>query len=145
MTPELLLDYGLHVDPDQSRAIMKELLSLTLYWIGSALQANFRPEAAECIMKELQHRIEQGWRDLGMQGFEPAAVFKEAKIRQAVYHQMLQEGGSLISVFGESARFLEFEGVIEAGHHQHVLALLIDFVPVDTFGEVLDGIELTGF
>ena len=27
----------------------------------------------------LKRRLEQGWRDLGMQGSEPSAVFKDAK------------------------------------------------------------------
>ena len=46
-------------------------------------------------------------------------------------------------MFGESAQSLEFEGAVEAGQHQKLLALFIDVVPVDTFGELLDSLELT--
>jgi hypothetical protein len=143
ITPDLLSDYGLEVTPDQARHIAQELLSLNLYWIGSALQANLRPEEVGRIKNELKQRIEQGWRELGMQGSEPSAVFTEAKVREANYHQIIQEGGSPISVFGQSAQSLEFEGAVEAGQHQKLLALFIDLVPVDTFGELLDSLELT--
>ena len=143
ITPELLNDYGLDVTQDQARHIAQELLSLNLYWIGSALQANLRPEEIGRMEDALKRRLEQGWRDLGMQGSEPSAVFKDAKARGAAYHQIIQEGGSPISVFGESAQSLEFEGAVEAGQHQKLLALFIDVVPVDTFGELLDSLELT--
>jgi hypothetical protein len=143
ITPELLSNYGLDVTPDQAHHISKELLSLNLYWISSALQANLRPEEVERMEIELKRRIEHGWRDLGMQDSEPSAVYKEAQARGAAYHQIIQEGGSPISVFGESAQSLEFEGAVEAGQHRKLLSLFIDVVPVDTFGELLDSLELT--
>lgn len=142
ITLELLNDYGLDIAPHQVKPILEELLYLNLYWIGSALQASLRTEKAERVQVELKRCIERGWNDLGLQGSEPLAVFEDAKTRQDAYHQILQEGGSPVSVFSESAAFLEYEGAVEAGHHQHLLALFIDLVPVDTFGELLDGIEL---
>ena len=55
----------------------------------------------------------------------------------------MQEGGSPIAVFGESAGSLEFSGAIEAGDRQKLLALFIDVIPVDACGELVAGLELT--
>ena len=142
MTLEMLREYGLEVSPEQSRHITQEILSLSLYWIHTALQASLRAGEAESISRALAQCIEHGWKDFDMQGRDHAAVLEEATHRRAGYDQIVQEGGSPIAVFGESAGALEFSGAIETGDRQKLLALFIDMIPVDTFGELVDGLEL---
>ncbi len=143
MTLETLSEYGLEVSPEQARHITQEILSLNLYWIHTALQATLRAGKAEFVSTELAHRIGLGWKDFDMQGRDHAAALEKATHQRAGYDQIVQEGGSPIAVFGESAGSLEFSGAIETGDRQKLLALFIDMIPVDTFGELVDGLELT--
>ena len=143
MSLDLLGEYGLEVTPEQARQITEEVLSLNLYWIQTALQANLRAGEAERVSREVAQRIQHGWKDFDMQARDHAAAFEEAQSRRAGYDQIVQEGGSPIAVFGESAGSLEFSGVIGAGDRQKLLALFIDVIPVDAFGELIAGLELT--
>ena len=139
---DLLREYGLEVSPEQARHITQEILSLSLYWIHTALQSTLKAGDAEHVATELAQRIQLGWSDFGIEDQRHAAVLDEAKHRRAGYDQIVQEGGSPIAVFGESAAALEFSGTIEAGDRQKLLALFIDTIPVDTFGELVAGLEL---
>lgn len=143
MTLETLSEYGLEVPPEQARHITQEILSLSLYWIHTALRASLRADNAERVCGALAHCIEHGWKDFDMQGHGCAAVLEDATRRRAGYDQIVQEGGSPIAVFGESAGSLEFSGAIETGNRQKLLALFIDMVPVDIFGDLANGLELT--
>jgi hypothetical protein len=143
MSLDLLGEYGLEVTPEQARQITEEVLSLNLYWIQTALQANLRAGEAERVLREVAQRIQHGWKDFDMQGRDHAVAFEEAQSRRAGYDRIVQEGGSPIAVFGESAASLEFSGVIGAGDRQKLLALFIDVIPVDAFGELIAGLELT--
>ena len=139
---DMLREYGLEVTAEQARHITQEVLSLNLYWIQTALQSNLRAGEAERVSTELAQCIELSWKDLDLQRRDFTAALEEAQSRRAGYDQIVQEGGSPIAVFGESAASLEFAGAIEAGDRQKLLALFIDVVPVDTFGELVDGLEL---
>ena len=140
---DLLREYGLEVTPEQARHITQEVLSLNLYWIHSALRTTLRAGQAERVSRELAQCIAGGWKDFDMQGRDHAAALEEAQNRRAGYDQIVQEGGSPIAVFGESAGSLEFSSVIEAGDRHKLLALFIDVIPVETFGELVAGLELT--
>ncbi|MBA2252024.1 MAG: hypothetical protein H0W13_04860 [Nitrospirales bacterium] len=143
MSLDLLREYGLEVTPEQARHITEEVLSLNLYWIHTALQASLRAGEAERVSSELAQCIARGWKDFDMQGRDHAAAFDEAQKRRVGYDQIVQEGGSPIAVFGESAGSLEFSGVIEAGDRQKLLALFLDVIAVDAFGELIASLELT--
>jgi len=139
---DLLSDYGLDVSPDQARHITLETLSLSLYWIHTAIRSTLRAGEAERVVTELAQRIRLSWSDFDIQEWDHAAALDEAKHRHAGYARIVQEGGSPIAVFGESAGALEFSGTIEAGDRQKLLALFIDMIPVDTFGELVADFEL---
>jgi hypothetical protein len=142
MTLETLREYGLEVSPEQARHITQEILSLSLYWIHTALQASLRADDAERISSELTQCIERGWKNFDMQGCDHATALEDATHRRGGYDQIVQEGGSPIAVFGESAGSLEFSGAIEMGNREKLLALFIDMIPVDTFGELVAEFEL---
>jgi hypothetical protein len=143
MSLDLLGEYGLELTPEQAGHITEEVLSLNLYWIHTALQASLRAGEAERVSRDLAQCIEQGWKDFDVPGRDQAAAFEEAQNRRAGYEQIVQEGGSPIAVFGESAGSLEFSGVIEAGDRQKLLALFIDVISVEAFGELVGSLELT--
>ena len=142
MTLETLREYGLEVSPEQARHITQEILSLSLYWIHTALQASLRADDAERVSRELIQCIERGWKNFNMQERDYATALEDATHRRGGYDQIVQEGGSPIAVFGESAGSLEFSGAIEMGNREKLLALFIDMIPVDTFGELVAEFEL---
>ena len=144
MTFETLSEYGLEVSPDQARHITQEILSLSLYWIHTALQASLRADDAERVSRELIQCIERGWKNFNMQERDYATALEDATHRRGGYDQIVQEGGSPIAVFGESAGSLEFSDAIEMGNREKLLALFIDMIPVDTFGELVADFELGG-
>jgi hypothetical protein len=142
MTLETLGEYGLEVSPEQARHITQEVLSLSLYWIHTALQTSLRAGDAERVSGELTQCIERGWKNFDMQERDHATSLEDAVHRRAGYDQIVQEGGSPIAVFGESAGSLEFSSAIEMGNREKLLALFIDMIPVDTFGELVAEFEL---
>jgi hypothetical protein len=144
MTLETLSEYGLEVSPDQARHITQEILSLSLYWIHTALQASLRADDAERVSRELIQCIERGWKNFNMQERDYATALEDATHRRGGYDQIVQEGGSPIAVFGESAGSLEFSDAMEMGNREKLLALFIDMIPVDTFGELVADFELGG-
>ncbi len=143
MTLDVLREYGLEITSEQARHITEEVLSLNLYWIHTALQASLRAGDAERVSSELAECIERGWKDFDIPGRDYAAMLEEARNRRAGYDRIVREGGSPIAVFGESAGSLEFSGTIEAGERQKLLALFIDLIPVDAFGDLIASLELT--
>jgi hypothetical protein len=142
MSLDLLKEYGLEVSAEQARRITKEALSLSLYWVQGALHAKLRTEDAERVLTEVERCIAAGWKDFGLDESEPAAVLQEARSKCADYDRIVQEGGSPIAVLGEAAATLEFAGAIEEGDRQKLLALFIDIVPVETFGDLMATVEL---
>jgi hypothetical protein len=142
ITLDLLSEYGLEVTADQARHVTQEALSLSFYWIRSALHAKLRPGDAARVLTELERCIAAGWKDFDLEGYDPSTVLREAWSKHAAYDQIVQEGGSPIAVFGESAGGLEFSGVVAGGERQKLLALFIDVVPVETFGELMETLDL---
>lgn len=143
MSLALLSEYGLDVTAEQARHITEEVLSLNLYWIHAALHTTLRAGEPERVSAQLTECIVRGWKNFDMQGRDHEAALEEVENRRAGYDQIVQEGGSPIAVFGESAASLEFAGLIEAGDRHKLLALFIDVIPVETFGELVAGLELT--
>ena len=142
MSLDLLKDYGLEVSAEQARHITKEVLSLSLYWVRGAIHAKLRMDDAERVLTEVERCIAAGWKDFDLDESEPAAVLQEGRSTSACYDRIVQEGGSAIAVLGESAAALEFSGTIEEGARQKLLALFLDVVPVETFGELMETVEL---
>ena len=142
VTLDVLNEYGLEIPPAQAHRVYEEMLSLSLYWVRSALQANLGAGRAERVLTALKRRIAIDWNERGMGGMDPTALFEAAESRCAAYDRIVQEGGSPVAVLGESAAALEFSGEIDAGNRQKLLALFLDLIPVDAFGELLDGVEL---
>lgn len=133
-----LEDYGIHATPEQARQITRELLSVNLYWIRSALDVSLPKVEADGIMDALRQRLVTVWTsELGLEGHEPQPYFGEAEERRQAYDRIAQEGGSPIDVMTETASLLESDGAVAAEDYQKLLALLIDVVPVEGIGEAV--------
>lgn len=139
----LLDEYGIETSAEQGRQITRELLSLSLFWIRCALDAVLLPRHRAEVLDELRGRIRLGWTsDLALDGADPERYFQEAEERRKVYDQVTQEGASPVIVATETAAILVSDAAVPPEDRQKVLALIIDLMPVDHFGELAEDIKL---
>ena len=140
---DTLEEYGIEATPQQAAHITKEVLSLNLFWIESALEAPLTALGRERVRQELHQLITSSWaKDFRLEGSHRENYSAESNARQQAYAKIVQEGGSPISVFSETAAYLDSRGVVKPDDQQKVLALLVDLVPVDSYGEVVEDVEL---
>ena len=137
LSADLLADYGLEVSAEQSQHITREMLSLCLYWIHSALQANLSRGEADQVFNELQNRIATEWEStFGLQGHHQQSYWQEMRKRWQAYYEITGRGGTPISLNLEAAALLESTQVTSLEDRQKLLALFIDLIPGETFGEL---------
>ena len=144
MTPgvsaEVLGDYGIDASAEEARAIAREVCGLRLYWIADALDM-FQRASARPVLDGLRSRITQAWRtELGQDG-EPTGFFSEWDARRGDYDRLNREGGGPLSLVTASIERLEASGVRPELRRQ-MLAFLVDAVPVDEFGELVQELPL---
>jgi hypothetical protein len=137
LSADLLAEYGLEVSAEQSQYMTMEMLSLCLYWIHAALQVNLSAGGAEQVFNELQNRIATEWEStFGLQGHDQPSYWEEMKQRRQGYDEIIGSGGTPMSLNLEAAALLESAQVISREDRQKLLALFIDLIPVETFGEL---------
>jgi len=140
-----LEEYGIDASPEKAQQIARELLSVNLYWIWCALKARLPDKDCRRVLGELQQRLAGAWEsELGLGGQNVDTYFVEVEDRRAAYDKITQEGGPPVVVLSETAAILESASAVRAEDRQKLLALLLDLVPVDEYGGVLEDIELTG-
>jgi hypothetical protein len=133
-----LEEYGIAATPAQAQQITRELLSVNLFWIDSALKVSLSKTDAGRILDALRQRILAVWTsEFGLDGHDPQQYFKEAEERRQLYDGILQEGGAPIAVLTETASMLEADGAVPAENRQNVLALLLDVVPEEEIGDAV--------
>jgi hypothetical protein len=141
VSSQTLLDYGLVASPEQAQRIAMEVLALTLFWIRRALMEILGSRYESRVYAELQRRVESNWSEFHL-SMNPQRALEEAGRRHATYEPLAREGGPPVIVFGEAAQALEREGVVTLEDRQKLLALFLDLVPVETFGEVLSELDV---
>ena len=143
LTPALLADYGLGRVASQATPILRELLSLMLFWMQSALDAHYRGIGDVLVWPEVQRRLRERWKPgYGLAETEWEPFLAELPERAAAYQRVKEEGGSAVSVSSEAAAYLESNWVVRSEERGALLALFVDLVPVDGIGELFEEIEL---
>lgn len=143
LTPGLLEEYGLGRAASQAAPIVRELLSLTLFWIRSALDAHYRSIGDVLVWPEVQGRLRDRWTsEYGLTEADWAVFVAELPARAADYQRVKAEGGSAVSVSSEAATYLESNWVVRSEERGALLALLVDVVPVDGIGDLFEEVEL---
>jgi hypothetical protein len=143
VSPSTLEEYGIQASPGQAQQITRELLSVNLYWIWCALNARLADKDCRLVFGELRQRLAAAWASAqGLAGHDPDTYFREMEKRRERYDQTTQEGQPPVMVLSETVTILESAGAVRAEDRQKVLALLLDLVPADRYGEVLENIEL---
>lgn len=141
VSTSLLEEYGIDATPELAQALTREVLSLNLFWIGASIEAHiprkYQPAVTELVLDELK----TGWGTT----YQADSITWEAFLaawqqRTLRYQQLVQEGLSALAIAAEVESWLEDEKVVSEDDRRNVLTLLIDSVPVETYGQLLDEI-----
>ncbi len=139
-----LEDYGLSVSREQGDQILRELLSLCLFWAWSALDAGLSDTNRDRAWDALVQRVREAWvPELGLPQQTLDSYPAELAQRQRFYGSLAREGGNPVAIATEAAGLLETESLIEPEDRLKLLALMVDLVPVDELGEAVEGLEIT--
>lgn len=144
VSTDTLNDYGITASAEARRHLTLEALYLSVVWIESALGTLLTPGERERVQAELHRRVAEGWRadfHLEKEGLDGYAT--ELAERRRVYARMIGGGGTPVDVFGEAASLMELNQMVSAEDRMKVLALFLDLIPVDAFGDLLEDVELT--
>ncbi|MGH7256246.1 MAG: hypothetical protein ACREI3_10765 [Nitrospirales bacterium] len=143
VTPAMLEEYGIETTSEQARLVTREVLSLNLYWIWSALAMAMTERNRDQVFGALQHQIAVEWdTELGLAGQDAAAFLREAEERRAFYQRVIEEGGAPLDVFTQAASLLEWGRAVRSEDRARVLACLIDIIPVQEIGAVAEELQI---
>jgi len=133
-----LEEYGIEPTVERAQAISRELLFLNLFWIVAAIEAHIPRKYQNGITELVLKAVESGWSTTYPVG--PAAwpaFLAEWKVRTRRYERLVQDGASPLAVSGEAGMVLEEQRVVNEEDRRNLLALLLDSVPVETYGQLL--------
>ena len=138
-----LEDYGLSVSREQGDQILRELLSLCLFWAWSALDAGLSDTNRDRTWDALVQRVREAWvSELGLPQQTLDSYPAELAQRRRFYGSLAREDGNPVAIATEAAGLLDTESVIEPEDRLKLLALMVDLVPVDELGEAAEGLEI---
>ena len=138
MSRELLEEYGIDATDEQVRRITRELLSLNLYWVRAAIEAHIPRQYRTLLFDRLLQLVRQDW-DVALRqqtkSWEEFLI--EVTEREDRYRPFGNQPGGEMAVATEAGTILEDQGAVQAEDRAKVLALLVDHVPLDRYGELL--------
>ena len=136
-----LEEYGIEATTEQAHAITQEVLSLNLFWMFAAIEAHIPQKYQSALSEFILDELEAGWGATVPVG--PAAwtvYLNEWKERCRRYRRLVEEGVSPLAVSAEAAALMEENRLVKEAERRNLLTLLIDFVPVDTYGQLLEDV-----
>ncbi|TKB52451.1 MAG: hypothetical protein E8D50_11540 [Nitrospira sp.] len=136
-----LEEYGIEATTEQAQAITQEVLSLNLFWIFAAIEAHIPKKYQPTLLELILASIEAGWGSLVPVGSASwTAYLNEWQERRRRYTRLVEEGASPLAVSAEAATLMEENRLVKEVERHNLLTLLIDFVPVDTYGRLLEDV-----
>jgi hypothetical protein len=135
---DTLEEYGVEATAAQARQITRELLSVNLFWVESALKVSLAKKDAELVFEALRRRVTADWTSgFGLEGHDPQDYFREVGERRQAYDRIVQDGGEPIAVLMETVSLLEADGTFGAEVRPKILGLLVDLVPEEAIGDAV--------
>lgn len=142
MPLEVLGEYGLNVTIPQAQAITKEMIALSAYWIWCALQAGIPEQFGKTIWQSIKDHIQQDWESkYGLEEFSFDQFLVEMQTRHSCWEEIERNGGEPITVISQAACDLDDRCIVPQGNQQYLVALFLDFVPIEEIGAVAEAIE----
>ena len=136
-----LEEYGIEATAAQAQAITQEVLSLNLFWIFAAIEAHIPQKYQSALSDHMLASIEAGWGTTVPVGSASWTDYlNEWQERRARYSRLVEEGMSPLGVSAEAATLMEDNRLVTEAERRNLLTLLIDFVPVDVYGQLLENV-----
>ena len=133
-----LEEYGIEATTEQAQAITREVLSLNLFWIFAAIEAHIPQKYQSALSELIMDTMKAGWgTTVPVGSVSWTAYLNEWQERRRWYSRLVEEGVSPLAVSAEAAMFMEENRLVKEVERGNLLTLLIDFVPVDTYGQLL--------
>ena len=141
VSPSQLEEYGIESTADLAQTISREVLSLNLFWIFAAIEAYIPQKYQAAVTELVLNAVESGWSTTYPVGPMAWTVFlTEWKDRTKRYERLVRDGASSLALSTEVVMSLEEQRVVNEEHRRNLLTLLIDSVPVETYGELLQDV-----
>jgi hypothetical protein len=141
LSVQQLEEYGIEATAEQAQAITQEVLSLNLFWALAAIEAHIPQKYQSALSDHMLASIEAGWGTTVPVGSTPwDSYLNEWQERRTRYSRLVEEGMSPLGVSAEAAALMEENRLVKEAERRNLLTLLIDFVPVDTYGQLLQDI-----
>ncbi len=138
-----LEDYGLSLSREQGDHILRELLSLCLFWAWAALDSGLSDKDRDRVWAALAHLIKEAWAsELGLPPQDFDGYLPEFAKRRHLYENLTREGADPVAVAVEAAGVMETESLIEPEDRSKLLALMVDLVPADELGQAVEELEI---
>ena len=136
-----LEEYGVEATTEQAYAITQEVLSLNLFWIFAAIEAHIPQKYQSALSEFILDTLEAGWGTTIPVGSASWTTYlNEWQERRRRYSRLVEEGMSPLAVSAEAAALIEENRWVQEAERRNLLTLLIDFVPVNTYGQLLEDI-----
>jgi hypothetical protein len=117
------------------------VLSLNLFWIFAAIEAHIPQKYQPALLELILASIEAGWGSTVPVGSASwTAYLNEWQERRRRYTRLVEEGMSPLAVSSEAVSLMEENRLVKEAERRNLLTLLIDFVPVDTYGRLLEDV-----
>jgi len=138
-----LEDYGLSVTREQGDQLLRELLSLCLFWAWSALDSGLSDKDRDRVWALLLRHVRDAWEaELGLPPADSAEYEAELAKRRRLYGSLTREGADPAAVAAEAAGVMEADSLIEPADRPKLLALMVDLVPADELGQAVEELEI---
>ena len=139
---EVIEEYGLTANVSQAQAITQEIILLSAYWIRYALRAGFPTPFGDMVEHQLVDHLQEHWESkFGLGEFSFEEFLETMRSRHKTWNQFTEQGAESIILCHQAIIELENQGALLDGKENSLLALLVDFVPVDELVEVVATIE----
>jgi hypothetical protein len=141
LSVQQLEEYGIEATVEQAQGITQEVLSLNLFWIFAAIEAHIPQKYQSALSDHMLTSIETGWGTTVPVGSASWTDYlNEWQERRTRYSRLVEEGMSPLGVSAEAAALMEENRLVTEAERRNLLTLLIDFVPVDTYGQLLEDV-----
>lgn len=142
-TPTLWEDYRLERAAATPGPLLRELLSLTLFWMKSALDAHYAGIGEVLVWPRLMDALRARWQPrYGLATAEWEPFVAELPVRMADYTRVKAEGGSAVAVATQAGAYLEESWVIRGEEQSALLAFIVDNIAADAIGDIFEDLEL---
>ena len=136
-----LEEYGIEATVEQAQAITQEVLSLNLFWAFAAIEAHIPQKYQPALSDHMLASIEAGWGTTVPVGSASWTDYlNEWQERRTRYSRLVEEGMSPLGVSADAATLMEDNRLVTEAERRNLLTLLIDFVPVDIYGQLLENV-----